>query len=78
MFIYGVLNDVSISNYTELRDRVLSDLEKMWKESVVTWFDVYLGICLKGLSKTVRHVSQASWSPGPEPNRGFPNEKQEC
>jgi hypothetical protein len=64
VFMYGVFNDISSSDSTDL----ISELERMWKESVMAWFDVYLGICLEGLSKTMRNVRLV----------GFPNEKQAC
>jgi hypothetical protein len=32
------------------------ELERMWKEAVVTFFRYYLGICLDGLRKIMKNL----------------------
>jgi hypothetical protein len=52
-------------------------LEKIWKEAVVAFFRDYLGICLDGLRKTMKNLSQASRSPNLR-TRDLWNSKKQC
>lgn len=41
-----------------------NELETIWKEALMAWFKVLLGICLDGLRETTEILSQDGWSLG--------------
>jgi hypothetical protein len=48
------------------------ELERMWMEVVRAYFKVLSSICLQGLKKTMKNLSQDSQSPGQELDLGVP------
>jgi hypothetical protein len=36
---------------------MIDELERIWKESIVTWTRYYISTCLEGLTKTVKNNS---------------------
>jgi hypothetical protein len=68
----NLFNDnASSSDCIVSNDRMNNDLERMWKESVMT-LRCYTGICLEELSKTREILSQDSRSPSRGQNLGPP------
>jgi hypothetical protein len=73
LFIYLRLldNSISSSDYPALDGGVISELYRIWKESVVAWFEVGLSLLrfFEGIAETMRNLSQESRSPGRHSNR---------
>jgi hypothetical protein len=58
-----VINDsISSSDYPVLVGRMISELDKIWKESVVASFQVglLLRILIEGVAENMRNLSQDS------------------
>jgi hypothetical protein len=53
-----------------------NELESMWKEVAVTWFEMF-GICQEGLSKMKKDLSQDIRSPCQDLNPGPPEYEAE-
>jgi hypothetical protein len=53
------------------------ELERTWKEVVVIKFRYYMSIYLEKLRKTIKNLSQKSWSLGRDPNLGHPKYNRE-
>jgi hypothetical protein len=51
------------------------EMEWIWKEAIMASFEVLSRICLEGLRKTTKNLSQDSRSPGRDLNPGPPEYK---